>query len=600
MLRGGTMGDASSHTVLEVVGDPDFAELSAVVLNHPNLRVDVASSHQELAAAMEGKRYDLVLTSTGVGRHGPLVIGDAVRGRDRGVPILVLHGPETTDSEVEEHRRRGIPGFSYFDLSGLISELEVGAQLRARVLEMLGLAEDPAAATEWQRRVRAEWASDEGVTADEASLAPTSPAGAQSTPPPLASMAITEADLEFARHIAVQMRNVDYRETSIDARPAATFDRTTQLLRDEIRQLTRDLARLAQVYHARMRRFDGVDRRLKEAKEQYHTLEGHLKEVRERLRAEQRDRARERDEHHAQVAELTTRVQGSEQVLQQLARKVGEQSASSETHQREIADRLTGLVTAVEVMQRTTEELLHSGQSLTDTGGRRVAVPDREVQPPKAKEAWPRAGQGLRLLSVLVLGAALGGAALLLARGRPNKGGQSPRPTPGLSAEPLTVVPVPVSDVGDSKPTTAPEPGAALRQEMMEAANEKRWHEVVQIADRLRTKRALDAGESFTYATSLRRLGQYSQAEQAFWVFIKKFSNDARIDDAWFWQADILMRLDRGDEAMAIYDMLIHDGAPAVSSHAGVLRDRLIGSVAGAGSGSGLEGTAANGSAAPE
>lgn len=384
------MVELQTQKILVVLGDATRAEGLARALSHPLLSVQLARQEQELLAAFRQERYALALVAGNLGRRPPLVAGEAVRLRQEGMPVLIVVGDETSPEELAAHRARRLDGVGYLDLHNPRrrvvddGDVEDFSRMRAAVLDGLGLAEDDPSREEWLagNRTLAEQA------AAQRSSPPSSPPAEMQVepttvdltevvegPPPLVTASsvhareLTDDDVVFAAKLVEQSHSVDFRQAPPPARaPEGTgAERTTQLLRDKVREYERNLARLAHVYAARLARFDGADAQIAEATAKH----AHLEQDFERLRAhtaEERERARtERGERDVQILALTKEREQLEARLAELQHDSERQRAEAEKRDEALATQERGFATLLSQAQEAFTALRdQSARALTD------------------------------------------------------------------------------------------------------------------------------------------------------------------------------------------------------------------------------------------
>ena len=600
------MQDRSSNAVLAILGDPDLAGLLRLALSHPAITVDLARTHKQITDALAARSYRLIIAGSGVGRRGPLALGDALRMLIKDVPQLIVYGLEIDEVELDEHQRRALPNVFYQDLSGLISDYEHGAAIRAKVLDVLALPDDRASDDDWQRRLRdyaAETRSEdnapEAVSSEEPSASSIdASATAVGLAPPLIPGPVTDEDVAFARRIAVQFRGVDFR-APIRKRPAShAAEHATDRLRENLRQLTHDLARLAHVYQGRMREFDRADRRIKAEQEQRQRLEEHLKLQQARVAEVEQSWRRDQAEYQAQVTALTRRLDRSGDVIRDLMTRHGDQIDALAEHQRITVENVNRVAQVVELVRDAVQARLETdrvdrravleqaqreGAAVVDHGRPSVSAwrdAVRSVSSAASVESdSSRAGSGkTKARAALVVGVALIAAVLWLARDRIHPGAAVVPASDGHPASTATTADGPSAAQGSlaNEATQATDRATLLRGQAMEAAEQRRWRETVELLGQLRAIRPLDATESLTHADAQRRLGRMQQAEQEYWAFIEHFPDDPRMDRTWLWLADVLTKQNRLIEAIDICDMLAGDASPSIKIEATKLRQKLL------------------------
>ncbi|MEK7703722.1 MAG: hypothetical protein AAB426_02090 [Myxococcota bacterium] len=332
------MGQTESRDVLIVLGDATRADGLQRALVHPALRLQLARNEQEILGAFRGRRYALALIAGNLGRRPPLVAGEAVRLRQEGLHVLITVGDETAPEDLAAHRARRLDGVSYVELAdprrrANVDELDILMRIRAALLDHLGVAEDDTS--------RAAWLEGERTLAEQAAAAAIEPVRAVVTDAALdvstievtdapsapvtpaiqaAPLDLTQEDVAFAARLVEPARAVDVRQPLPQTKPTegTGAERTVQLLREKLREHERNLARMAQIYAARLASFDRADGQLEEALTARQSLEHdlerlreHVNQERERGRSERGDKdqqlnalQKERDQMDARVAEL--------------------------------------------------------------------------------------------------------------------------------------------------------------------------------------------------------------------------------------------------------------------------------------------------------
>jgi len=352
------MVDSNASTVLIVVGDPIRAELVVRALRHPSIATQVATNEQEILAALKQNKFMLAVVGGHIGRRDPLVICEAVRVRQPGLPTLVLIGTEITADALSAHRQRQLEGVFYVDLGPNWDQAKekpsvgVGDAVRQEVLGKLGLVDDPQSHQAWVNAHEA--AMFAATVQNEATVvavvppalisqasaplseAPTTVGPAPSAPakmePPKG--ALTDDDFAFAARVAEQTRGTDFRTPFVPTR--ATDDtgaeRTVLTLRDKIRELERNLARMAAVYAKRAWTFDTAEEQIRDLEAARASIEKDHERLREHL-TEEKERAK------AERAARESKLAGTEKDATELQAHVVELTASNAQYAKEIERR---------------------------------------------------------------------------------------------------------------------------------------------------------------------------------------------------------------------------------------------------------------------
>ncbi len=564
--------------VLAVVGAKELAELCRFALSHPRLAVEVASAEREIVAALESGAYRLAIAGPGVGRRPPLVVADALRLRAPGLRLVVLLGPETDEQELGEHQRRELGGVTYLDLSGLISERARGESIRAALLTLAGIDEDAASAQSWAEQWRAAASASppppvKAPSSEALTVVEPAPLPAVDEPPPV-PQPLTDDDLEFAKRVVQQTRAVNFRGPP-KSLPADDLDHTAQRLREQVRLLERQLARLAFVYQARGRVFEAAEQRLAEAEERRETISRHWQSAREREATKEMAWQKERAEHHGQLQAFAERLSGLEGVVADLAGQTGGLWAASRESSKALADGLNRVLDAMNSLHRTLEEPWKVGRPQAVVS---PVVPEpaseaetpillTEVVEPRPATKPATVGPWRTLQWVF-------GALLLLPVALFFLCQRSPSPPPPEVAAP-TVAAAEASGPVVESPALDPEAAARMRRDQVaRAAAAEQWGEVVTLAEAAPAGE-LDADETWHLAEAYRRLRRPALAERTYWQFIERFADDRRTSQAWLWVADLLARQERVTEAADIYEMLATEGEDAVRRKAVLLLARL-------------------------
>ncbi len=294
---------ADPRQVIVIFGDAQQSGLALRALSHPHLTVQEARTEQTIVPALTNQRFDLAIVGGRVGRRGPLVLCDVVRLRQPDAPVLVVLGEESEEAQVSEHVARGLQGVQYLQLTGINDLIQRGTHLRAYALAMLQLDDDGATAEAWPRlQAEADSASDIQIEVSTGDAAP-APLPAEAT--------ISQDDLDFAQHIAAQTRNIDFRSPPSN-RPAEGADRTTALLRERVRELERQLARLAYVYAVRARDYDLREHQVAEHETRRQSVESEMQRLRDHFNEERSRWTTQRSEHeghHSNLAQQVTELQ---------------------------------------------------------------------------------------------------------------------------------------------------------------------------------------------------------------------------------------------------------------------------------------------------
>lgn len=284
--------------VLALVGDAALAELVGRALVHPGFTAAVVHGERQIVPALTGTRFDLVLVGGRFDRRGPIILCEVVRERQPGVPVLVLHGDETDAARLKNHRARKLAAVDYLDVQGEVAPQERGQAIRTRVLESLGVAEDPASASWWERDPNAPVAAAveaphaevaSAVVDNGASASAAAEAEADLEPPTVEP--VTEEDLEFARRLSRQVRSVDFVAPPPKTAPPEGVDRSVHKLRETVKELEWQLARLAHVYAGRVDEFDQNEALLRRAADRVRELEAEVEGARRVVAAEEASHA---------------------------------------------------------------------------------------------------------------------------------------------------------------------------------------------------------------------------------------------------------------------------------------------------------------------
>ncbi|MBI3178863.1 MAG: hypothetical protein HYZ27_04340 [Deltaproteobacteria bacterium] len=126
-----------------------------------------------------------------------------------------------------------------------------------------GVATAPAVAVEEAQAVddASLLPDDEPEVTDEAHLVEAAPPPRKLSEANLVFDEITAEDAEFIQRVFAQVRDVDFR-TSLPPparKPPAGMDKKMQFLRDKVRELERDLARVGFIWRVKQQQFDAVD-----------------------------------------------------------------------------------------------------------------------------------------------------------------------------------------------------------------------------------------------------------------------------------------------------------------------------------------------------
>jgi TolA-binding protein len=245
--------------ILVVMGPEGRAASTARALTHRDVQVVPAFNEQGVLGAVSGSQFDLAVVGGRIGRRGPLITCEAVRVRQQGLRVLVVVDAGVDQQALAEHRARQLDRLSYLDVSAIPADgdglLEIGERIRSAVLSLLQLPDDPDG--------RERWIEAETQTLPEPEPAPSSPEpmpeGAEHTgsvgaaedliagadPGP-----VTQEDLAFAERVAEHVKHVDFRAPKPQAAevPESGPERMVTKLRDRVRELEWQLARLAHVY----------------------------------------------------------------------------------------------------------------------------------------------------------------------------------------------------------------------------------------------------------------------------------------------------------------------------------------------------------------
>ncbi len=276
-----------ARRVLLVIGDAQLAEFVHQALAHPGVSID--RQGEQFVQALAQERYDVAFVGGMIGTRGPLVLCEAVR-TDQRIPTVVLTGPNIPATALAKHREMSAADVHYFDPSGWRDprgELaETGLDLRKRALALLQLDEDRAALEEWRESLEAletlramnlrrqERAAKKREEEEQKKRADEPPAPV-AVPPPREKVdaehlgpfhtELTDEDIEFTERTIDRLRSVDFRkETVASQTPVDAADVRLVQLRNRVRELERQLARLAFVYRTRAERFDNSEEATRE------------------------------------------------------------------------------------------------------------------------------------------------------------------------------------------------------------------------------------------------------------------------------------------------------------------------------------------------
>jgi len=330
--------------VLLVVGDPAFTAQLRPTLAHSGLVIETAETEQSIVAALTSGAFGLILVGGQVGRRGPLVLCDAVRIRQTEAQVLVLVREETDEASWKDHLARQLPRVHYLDLRGVASPVDRLQLVRSDALRIGSVAEEPASVPDWPALVAkvaaAASATDEssvregasgadgagqsggaasiasgasdGDGADDQGMDGGREGGEAGAGMPVIAEALTDDDYAFAGRMLARTRGVDFRAALLPSPVPEGTDRAVGKLRDRVRELEHNLARLAHVYGGRCREFDAAAAQLTE-----------LESVRNAL-TQERERARLAGaEQQAQLESLASRRADVEARLQATADELG-------------------------------------------------------------------------------------------------------------------------------------------------------------------------------------------------------------------------------------------------------------------------------------
>lgn len=364
--RGSVLTEQQLRNVLLLVGENDGADFVTHGLAHPLVALHTANE-ETMANSLAHGPYDLAVVGGYVGSRGPLILCEAVRVQQR-IPILILIGHETTEKVLIQHQSRKLEDVTYLDFRGWRdptgSVVVVGSALRETALEILNLADDSAYGEQWQhslglaqeqrnavleaqRRTDAERAEAERAEADRAETerAEAEQAAAEEqeaeessrekqrekyrdeVAPPFRAK-LTDEDLEFVDRMIERTKNVDFRVKLTKTAAPNHADAATQKLRDNIRELERDRARLAFIYRSRRMDFEAYD----DAVQRLEATEQNLQSIRE----ESERRVRQIRDEAAQATEaMQQSFNASLGQTQQMFNLIQEQSATTLDQLRE-------------------------------------------------------------------------------------------------------------------------------------------------------------------------------------------------------------------------------------------------------------------------
>lgn len=348
------------QAVLVVIGGYDRAELVVQGLTHPRLDVEAAAVEDKIVGALTSRPFGLAIVGGTIGRRSPMTLCDAIRLRQQ-APVLVLWTEESEGQALAEHRAKQLDGVRYLDLRGLWQQsaekrIEVGKRIRAQVMEMLAIDEDPDASEQWVLALadpEQSQSSPQEPVDDSTPEAEATPVGSgdplekesDGDGPALFSAVVTEEDLDFATRLVDKTRGYNFRAPppTSGAEPTDAADKKTAKLRERVRELERQLARLASVYGSRRDLFKGAADQLAELKAAVESaqqerasaelrsaqLEGQLLQTAEedtRLRQELQSKEEARAEQEQRFGALFAQTEETLTEQRQQAAKVAEEN----------------------------------------------------------------------------------------------------------------------------------------------------------------------------------------------------------------------------------------------------------------------------------
>ncbi len=282
---------------LLVLGDPTWARLATIAVQHEQLAPELASDEKTVVNALTSIAFDVAVVGGRIGKRGPAVLCDAVRARQNTVPVIVLIDEETETSQVEEHAARALPNVLYLDARGM-SPTDRALGIRSAVMAVLAWTDDPSAAETVAQRVATDAAAPEpavpesaAADADDAEIvleADDTVVEALAVPE-----GVTEEDLLFAKRILRESRGVDFR-SPVPPPTTTGPDAVAERLRARVRELERHLARLAHVHAFAVKQTDAALVQQKDAYEKKTAVDTELQRFREEVAAE-REARRVRD-----------------------------------------------------------------------------------------------------------------------------------------------------------------------------------------------------------------------------------------------------------------------------------------------------------------
>jgi hypothetical protein len=275
------MADQES-VVLVVCGDAAAARFMTRCLSHPRIALQCVTDDLAVNDALAQRRFALVVSASGTGRRGPLVICEIARAYQADVPVLVTCGSETDPERLRDHSGRHLPGVEYLDLRDVTVPLVQGTRVRAAALALLRLEEDAAAAQGWlQSQALAEKPANEHEVRESHETSPRSeaqprtqaegierddqdelgPEDREAEAVAFEQQEVGEEDLEFAERLVKRLRRIDFRTPAPKEARGEGADAVTSRLRERLRQLERDAAHLAFVFADRAALLASADER---------------------------------------------------------------------------------------------------------------------------------------------------------------------------------------------------------------------------------------------------------------------------------------------------------------------------------------------------
>ncbi len=348
-----------------LVGENDGADFVAHALAHPEVALHPANE-ETMANALAHGPYDLAVVGGYVGSRGPLILCEAVRVQQK-IPVLILLGQETSEKVLAQHKSRNLEAVTYLDFQGWRdpagSVITVGTEVRESALGVLELEEDQTFGEQWQQSLtlaqeqrdavlaqqrQAEEEQEQARTAAEQAEAQRAEAEQTETeeeaadhsleekrekrdeaPPPFRTKLLDE-DLEFMDRMIERTKNVDFRSKLTKSTASDHADAAAQKLRDHIRELEHERARLAFVYRSRRMDFEAYDDAVQRVEEAERNLQAVREESERRVHQvrEEAARAQQEMQQHLSAAMAQT---------QQILTQIQEQSAA---HLKQVQDQL--------------------------------------------------------------------------------------------------------------------------------------------------------------------------------------------------------------------------------------------------------------------